>query len=101
MTLAKHIMKLKGDTYYSDLERLCGVKAATISEIARGIRTELINDGNKNVDLGDIIAIAEAFNMSIMRLMASVHEYKDNHIISRHIFKIYPDEYFVISRLRA
>lgn len=74
MTLAERIMDLKGKTYYSHLERLCGVKASIVSEIARGIRTEIKDDGKKDIDVGDLIAIAhKAFGMTIMELMGPIY----------------------------
>lgn len=77
MTLAERIMILKEDYFYTELEKRCGVKASIISEIARGIRTEVKGDNKKDIDLGDLMAIAHgAFDITIMALMGPTYGFK-------------------------
>ncbi len=92
MLLSERIMQLKGKTYYTTLEAISGVKAAVISKIARGIITD--------PPIQTIIHLAEAFHMSIMRLMAPVHEYRDSHIIMQTRRKV-GNEWHVFTEARV
>ncbi len=75
MLLSERVMSLKGKTYYTTLSELSGVSAAVISKIARGVITD--------PPIMTIMYLAEAFDMSIMRLMAPIHEFTDKHVISQ------------------
>lgn len=69
-------MSLKGKTYYTELSRLSGVPAATISKIARGVDT---NPSYKTLE----ILAHNAFNMSLPRLIDPADDFADDHIILR------------------